>query len=306
MVVKNLSASIDIGSNSVLMLVGTSSGSGVEILEDHSHITSLGRDLDKTKMFHPESMTATWNALTEYAQRLKKLQIKTDEVLVTATEASRVAQNSKTFYQKVKSELGFSTKIISSEGEAYYTALGTCLDVAKNDNVIMDMGGASTEFIQVKKSPFSVESSISLPIGSVRARDLINASAYKDYFQKNLALDFKLKSDEVIAVAGTMTTVAAMIFCPDSFSVEKIHNKRISADELTHFYEEIAELSETELKEKFPVASKRANVISYGLKAVNDLAYHYKIKNFIVSCYGLRFGTLYQGKIDEKFTTDQF
>jgi len=304
--VKNIRASIDIGSNSVLMLIGTASEAGVEVIDDYSHITSLGRDLDKTKMFHLESMSLTWNALTEYKDKLKKYFIAPESVLVTATEASRVASNAKEFFTKTKNELGFSTKIINTEGEAYYTALGTCLDVAQNKNVIMDMGGASTEFIQVQKNPFKVESSFSLPIGSVRARDLMNSGKYQNYFNEKLALDIKLSSSEVIAVAGTMTTVAAMMFCPNEFVAKDIHNKIIPADQLTHFYEEIHELSEKELHEKFPVVGKRANVILYGLKAANDLAYHYKIKSFIISCYGLRFGTLYQGMIDEKFTANHF
>ena len=69
MAVKNIRASIDIGSNSVLMLIGTASEAGVEVIDDYSHITSLGRDLDKTKMFHLESMSLTWNALTEYKDK---------------------------------------------------------------------------------------------------------------------------------------------------------------------------------------------------------------------------------------------
>jgi exopolyphosphatase/guanosine-5'-triphosphate,3'-diphosphate pyrophosphatase len=288
------------------MLIGILKDGRVEVLQDLSHITSLGRDLDKTKMFHQESMDLTINAISEYSKELKRLSIQPSSVLVTATEASRVAKNANEFYQKVKADFGLSTNIISSEGEAYYTAVGTCLDVSRNNNVIMDMGGASTEFIQVTKQPFCVESSFSLPIGSVRARDLILADKYQDYFKTNLALDITLATTEVIAVAGTMTTVAAMIFCPNGFASEKIHNLKISSDQLTHFYEEISELSEENLIKKFPVVGKRANVIQYGLRAVNDLAYHYKIKNFVISCYGLRFGTLFQGEIDERFTTNKF
>jgi exopolyphosphatase/guanosine-5'-triphosphate,3'-diphosphate pyrophosphatase len=288
------------------MLIGTLKNGLVEVLKDLSHITSLGRDLDKTKNFHQESMDLTIKALTEYSEVLKSLSIKPQDVLITATEASRVAKNAPEFYQKIKKDFGLCVNIISSEGEAYYTALGTCLDVNQNKNVIMDMGGASTEFIQVIKEPFCVESSFSLPIGSVRTRDLMKANLYQEYFNKNLALDIPLKTTEVVAVAGTMTTVAAMIFSPQEFDSKKIHNVRITSDQLTHFYEEINELSESDLLKKYPVVGKRANVIQFGLKAVNDLAYHFKIKSFIISCYGLRFGTLFQGEIDEQFTKNKF
>ena len=90
-------ASIDIGSNSVLLLAAELDNVGTKILSEIlnlSYITSLGRDLDKTKKFHPDSMQSTYEALLDYKIQLEKIHITPQEVLVTATEASRVALNS--------------------------------------------------------------------------------------------------------------------------------------------------------------------------------------------------------------------
>ena len=109
-------ASIDIGSNSVLLLAADLDESGNKILSellDLSHITSLGKDLDKTKKFHTDSMNATYNALVEYKKELKKINIFPETVLVTATEASRVATNASEFFLKIKEELGFKITIIN-------------------------------------------------------------------------------------------------------------------------------------------------------------------------------------------------
>jgi exopolyphosphatase/guanosine-5'-triphosphate,3'-diphosphate pyrophosphatase len=119
-------ASIDIGSNSVLLLAVELDSKGMitkELLNE-SFITSLGKDLDATKKFHPDSMKATYEALCEYKKMLNKINYLIENVIVTATEASRVSTNSREFFKRIKDEIGFNIQIISSDGEAYYTALG--------------------------------------------------------------------------------------------------------------------------------------------------------------------------------------
>ena len=70
-------ASIDIGSNSVLLLAAELNSSGEiqkEVLNE-SFITSLGRELDVTKKFHPDSMQATYEALAAYKKLLSMIQL---------------------------------------------------------------------------------------------------------------------------------------------------------------------------------------------------------------------------------------
>ena len=71
-------ASIDIGSNSILLLAVELDEHGKikEELLNESFITSLGKDLDITKKFHPDSMQATYDALKVYKELLDKIDFK--------------------------------------------------------------------------------------------------------------------------------------------------------------------------------------------------------------------------------------
>jgi len=107
-------ATIDIGSNTILLLAAELDSKKIvrEVL-NCSEVTALGKNLDKTKAFAQESMQESFRALTSYKQKLAEVGIEPQEVIVTATEASRVAQNSQDFFEKIKQEIGFGVTIIS-------------------------------------------------------------------------------------------------------------------------------------------------------------------------------------------------
>lgn len=300
-------ASIDIGSNSVLLLAAEVDSSGKKILKELlnlSYITALGKDLDKTKMFHPDSMKATYEALVDYKEQLKKINILPSQVLVTATEAARIATNSVEFFSQIKNELGFKITIITSDAEAYFTACGVASGSVENNNVvIMDIGGASTELIKVQLNPFQLVDSISLPIGVVRATDWIKDNCFekkaKDIFSTNLEFYQTL---ELLCVAGGMTALAAMYLGLKEFDSQKIEGMNIPFDSFKLFAQTIQKTSPKELLEKFPFLGKRVEVIVAASKVAVLFGSQLKIENIKISTRGLRYGTVLIGAIDDQFT----
>ena len=85
-------ASIDIGSNSILLLAANI-GAEVNIVLNESHVTGLGRDLDLNQEFIDIAMNESFNVLKDYTHACKKIGIEPKDIIVTATEASRVAKN---------------------------------------------------------------------------------------------------------------------------------------------------------------------------------------------------------------------
>ena len=301
-------ASIDIGSNSVLLLAAELDENRKKIkkeLLNLSHITSLGKDLDKNKTFHPESIEATFNALLDYKNELKKIGIDAGSVLVTATEASRVATNAKDFFNHIKSKLGFEITTITSKGEAYYTALGVSSDLTalnSSETVIMDIGGASTELIRVNLNPFNIIESISLPVGSVRAFDWINEKQFESKMNEIFATEFSAyKTTTLLCVAGGMTSLAAMYVGQIKFDSSKIDGLKITIDEFDKFIKSLENISKDELQLKFPFLGKRAIVISAASKVASRFATALEVESIQVSTRGLRYGTLLSGEISEQF-----
>ena len=254
-------ASIDIGSNSVLLLAAEVDEQKQTILKEisnESFITSLGKDLDKTKVFHPESMRATFEALSSYQNICKQHNIPESTVLVTATEASRVAKNASVFYQKIETELGFRTKIISAKGEAYYTALGVVSSLTQKEGslVVMDVGGASTELIKISLNPFTIVSSISLPVGSVRAMDWRNASLFNEKMNELLSVDLgEYHTENLICVAGSMTSLASMYLGLRDFEADKIEGMVISFHNFIKFTNDLQKTNLENLNMLFPFLS---------------------------------------------------
>ena len=155
---KDLRASIDIGSNSVLLLIADMTKNKFQEIIKESHITSLGKDLDKNKVFHPDSMKATYDAIKEYAEECDKHGISRESIIATATEASRVAQNSKEFFEKIQTELNVTIQTITPQAEAYFSTKGILFNSKFDSDVItiMDIGGASTELIKVNTKTFKI------------------------------------------------------------------------------------------------------------------------------------------------------
>lgn len=301
-------SSIDIGSNSVLLLVAEFNPDSKTITNEIlnlSAITSLGRDLDKTKKFHDDSMKATYEALAGYKQQLEKLKIKPQDVLVTATEAARVATNASAFFAKIKKELGFSVTLISSDGEAHYTALGVVSGIESNESelVVMDIGGASTELIRIQLNPFKILSTISLPVGSVRATDWRLDKSFNLRMESLLNQDFSSYfTKSLICVAGSMTSLAAMFMGHNVYDDKKINGLTISFLAFKEFSSDLQKTNVENLLLLFPHLGKRAPMVAAGATVAEMIGERLNIENMQISTRGLRYGTLIQGEIDGQFT----
>ncbi len=302
-----LKASIDIGSNSVLLLAADYNPNSQETIKEIlnlSFITSLGKDLDKTKKFHPDSMQSTYEALLCFKNELKKININSSDVLVTATEASRVATNAKDFYIKIKNELGFTVKLISSEGEAYYTAKGVASGIGycESELVIMDIGGASTELIRIQLNPFEISSTISLPVGSVRATDWRNEGSFDEKITHLLDQNFSnYSTSSLVCVAGSMTSLAAMFIRLDVYDDKKIDGLFIDYLDFKKFSEGLQGIASEKLIEEFPHLGKRAPMVAAGARVAQLIGEKLNIKNMKISTRGLRYGTLMESEINDKY-----
>lgn len=299
-------ASIDIGSNSVLLLAcefNQSTGRIENELLNLSYITSLGKDLDKTKQFHPESMKATYDALSDYRDQLLKIGFKPQDTIVTATEASRVATNAAEFFKKIKDELGFQIIKISAKGEAHYTALGVAAAVdSQEDIVIMDMGGASTELIKVHLQPFQIKSTVSMPVGSVRATDWRKEGLFEGKVNAALDIDYSdYKTKNLVCVAGSMTSLASMFLGHNEFKDKDIDGLVIKFAAFKEFSRDLQKTNIENLLLLFPYLGKRAPMVAAASSVAEMIGEKLNIDTIQISTRGLRYGVLIQGVIDERF-----
>ena len=297
-------ASIDIGSNSTLLCIGEFEGDAFCETEGRSRVTGLGRNLSNTGQFTKEAMLETFNALSEYVDVCKKHHINPKEIYVTATEASRKALNAVDFFKDVKNRLSLEVKIISGCREAYYSTHGVLLGkeiLPQGPFTIMDIGGASTEFIALDSS-HSIKSSVSLPIGVVKISDMMKSSG-ADMTEKQVidtlsgACDYH--STSIVCVAGTMTSLANMYLGNEDYIEKEVHGTVLNVEKASQVWDKVKNLSDSEILIRYPFLGKRSQTIKSGLMLFFNIAKTLKVDQFIVSTYGLRHGVLKQGWVDE-------
>jgi exopolyphosphatase/guanosine-5'-triphosphate,3'-diphosphate pyrophosphatase len=306
MIRKDLRASIDIGSNSVLLLIAEVQNGKLQELNKRSEITQLGKELDKTKNFHAESMDATYDALKSYAKDCATHGIKPEDVIVTATEASRVAGNAPGFFKKIADDLGLKIQIITPEAEAYYSTKGILYNSKFQSEVItiMDIGGASTELIKVNTKTFQIQKTISMPVGAVRGTQWLNDGVFVQGLQK-IFLDNRTDIDEfqtreLFCVAGTMTSLGNMHLQRKEFEEDDVHGLVLKSEDVDTLFKKYSDTAPEMFLEEFPFLQKRSQNIRGGLHVAYHFIHRLLAREITISTYGLRYGTILEGKIKKE------
>ncbi len=304
---QDMRASIDIGSNSVLLLIGNMTHGKFEEVAKRSEITALGKELDKNKAFHPASMEATFAAIKSYAEDCDKHGVSRDKIIATATEASRVAKNAPEFFQRIQNELGITISVISPEAEAYFSTKGILFDTKFDSELItiMDIGGASTELIKVNTKTFQILDTVSMPIGAVRSTQWLSDDLFVQNLQK-VFLDYrttldKFQTKELFCVAGTITSLGNMHLQHKEFHENDVHGLTLKIEDIDNLFKKYSNQTPEQYLEQFPFLQKRSESIKGGLHLVYHIAHRLLVKELTISTYGLRYGTILEGYIKQEF-----
>src|SRR4030042_6627234 len=153
-----LLASIDVGSNTLRLLIGNVKDSRIDDVLYERRITRLGEGVDQTGRLQEQNIEASLSALWEFSSLISKHGVK--DVRAVATSALREASNSHIFIEKVFTDTGISLEVISGEKEAALTLKGVLSSLPHSvfripySAFIVDLGGGSTEWILYKDNNF--------------------------------------------------------------------------------------------------------------------------------------------------------
>lgn len=158
--------SIDIGTNSVKLLIADVRGTDIFPLEEKSIQTRLGRGLYDTGRLCDQSMKDTLSAIQGFIE--KSSIMGAESLRILATSAMREASNSEQFSQQIQELTGSPVEVISGQEEARLAYLGVQAQLRDPEApvLVIDVGGGSTELI-LGIGP-EVMNFVSLEMGSVR------------------------------------------------------------------------------------------------------------------------------------------
>ena len=286
-------ATIDIGTNTVLLLVAEGGG-GVPMraVAERATITRLGQGVDRTRELAPDAVKRTTDCLAEYADVVRETGA--TRVAVVGTSAMRDARGGEVVKMAVHELFGVWARVIGGQEEARLTFRGALSGLAaqSGDAVVFDIGGGSTEVVVGRMQPFALSFSESFD-GSVRLTErhgedtaAIAASA-REAFAKLPAI---APGAVPVGVAGTMTTLAAVELGLSPYDGARVHGHTMTRGALEEI---VARLSALDVEARRTVAGmepKRADVIVAGGHIALSLLAHWGADAVRVSDRGVRWG----------------
>ncbi len=301
-------AGIDIGTNTILMMIAENGKSGIRIIRDEHSIARLGEKTDESGEISHAAIDRAANILQSYRNICNEENV--DVILPAATSAMRDAKNNKYVKSELERIISSEIRLIDGEEEARLSFLGTVEDT--DEASVIDIGGGSTEFISGKNREVSFRKSID--IGSVRITErffknpvpldleISEAESFiKSEFKKYLS-DFNA-GGRFYAVAGTPTTIAAAVLKLDDFKREKINLYNLSIDDINTMKYKFLKMTPEEITNQYNIHPMRADVIAAGAVILSESMQYLRKNSCIVSTMGLRYGIIKDYLINNDFVS---
>lgn len=286
-------AGIDVGTNSLLLLIAEADGAALRPVLDRSDITRLGEGVDRTGLLAPEAAARTLDVLAEYARACADGAVA--GIAAAGTSALRDARNRDDFLARAGS-LGILIEVITGEREAELTYADVAATHAPPGEPLslLDIGGGSTEL--VTGTGGQVQRRLSLEIGSnrlterVRLSDPPTAAGLHD-LRRTAAASLPLPAIDgrLVGSGGTITTLAAVVLGRERYDAEAVGRVVLSLATATELVERLAGLTLAE-RERLPgLEPKRAPVIVAGAVLVELCLHRLGRDELAVSTGGLRY-----------------
>jgi exopolyphosphatase/guanosine-5'-triphosphate,3'-diphosphate pyrophosphatase len=320
-------ATIDIGTNTVLLLVARAAqAGGVEVLEERAEITRLGRGIGGDGKLGTIGIERTLAALREYAAAARRHGAR---IAAVGTEALRRAPNAADFLAPAAEILGTPIEVIDGAREAALTfraVTATFPDARTGGMTVVDIGGGSTEIVIANGGQPSFRTS--LPLGSVRLteRFIRHDPPERDEIGATLtAIDAELagvpfpgRNPEtgseppattprlqtlagapaggapLVGVAGTVTSLAAMALALESYDPARVHGFHLPLVDLDRQIDRLARATAPEREKMIGLDPRRADVILAGALILDRIARAAGASDVRVSDHGIRWGLLHE------------
>jgi exopolyphosphatase/guanosine-5'-triphosphate,3'-diphosphate pyrophosphatase len=229
-------AVIDIGSNSVRLVVYEAMARSLVTLFNEKALCGLGREVQSTGLLAPDAVAKALTSLRRF-RALCRIQ-RVGRVYAIATAACRDASNGPDFIAKAERICGVPIEILSGPREAKLSALGVVSGIHNPDGIVGDLGGGSLELIDVHGS--RVRSGVTLPLGSLALQDLSHKSLKRAerIVRTELTGVTALKAGRgrtFYAVGGTWRALARIHIVQSGYPLRVMHGYSLPAADALDF-----------------------------------------------------------------------
>lgn len=311
-------AVIDIGTNSVKLLVADVLGHDIRPICEESKQTRLGQGFYETHRLLPEAIANTAQAVANFTRQAQTLH--SNHIRVIATSAARDALNASELTAAVERDSHFEVEIISGEREADWAFQGVTTDptLANVPLLLLDVGGGSTEFILGCGPEKYFRQSFRL--GTVRLLETIPHSDpptaeelaetrrwLRDFIEDKIrpalapALERYAKHTletppiALVGTGGTTTILSRLEAGLETYDRAIIESTRLSLARVRWHMENLWSLPLAKRQEIVGLPKKRADVILPGVVIMEAIMEAFELPELRVSTRGLRFAAVMDG-----------
>ncbi|MBN9589610.1 MAG: hypothetical protein BGN85_05215 [Alphaproteobacteria bacterium 64-11] len=284
-------AIVDIGSNSVRLVVYESTSRAAATLQNEKSICAIGRDMVTTGRLHSDGCALALEALARF--RLIADGLKADLREAVATAAARDAVNGAEFIRRAEAAWGGPIRILAGEDEARIAAEGVLAGIPDADGIAADLGGGSLDMVSVKGGRTGV--AFTLPIGPLRLMDQSKGDPDKarDIVDKGLKNLPKLSAPALYAVGGVWRSLARVDMEEHHYPLHVLQQYTIPRSRALRLCRVLAGLSRDSVRKIKVVSKRRAESLPYGAVVLERLLEQSDIKDVVISAFGLREGILF-------------
>lgn len=285
-------AIIDIGSNTVRMVIYGGSPRAPTILFNEKVTAQLGRDIARTGRLADDAIDLAMRGLNRYALLLRDLGV--EDIETVATAASRDAENGAEFIEQVVA-LGLNPRVISGEQEAEISAAGVLGAFPGARGVVADLGGGSLELVNVADGKCGTPTSMRL--GTLRLPDFRGSdlAAMKAKLVSELGKNGWGKAIDapLYLVGGTWRAIAVVAMEGRDYPLTDPHGFRLSDKGAMKLARKIANSQPEDLRGSPRVSTMRSEIMPDAAVLLQALLKALKPKDVIFSSWGLREGLLF-------------
>lgn len=291
-------AIIDIGSNSVRLVVYDGPRRIPFTLFNEKVMAGLGASLAKSGRIEPEAMERGLRAIGRFAHLCRAMKVA--EIRCVATAAVRDATNGAEFIARAK-DMGLTVELLSGAQEAIGAAMGVLSGIPDADGIVGDLGGGSLELARIRGGV--VEQTISLPLGVLRLPQIRAKGPRMLERQVVKMLDKAGWTPEpdlpFYMVGGSWRALARFDMQLTSFPLPVVHQYEMTAARAEQLTRIVSHVDKVRLKQIPAMTGSRVPTLPGAAALLSVIVRQLKSSRLVVSAYGLREGLLYEGLSDE-------
>jgi exopolyphosphatase/guanosine-5'-triphosphate,3'-diphosphate pyrophosphatase len=297
-------AVIDVGSNSVRLVVYRIDGRAMTPTLNEKVMAGLGRGVAATGKLAPEGIDAAGRALRRFATLIETLGVKA--VYPVATAAVREAEDGADFVKLVEKETGIKLRVLSGEDEARLSALGVQAGAPEASGVVGDLGGASLELIEL--TPEGPGRGETFPLGPLV---LANAGPF-DYDRVAADANAELACAKMLAkgggdfyaVGGAWRALGRIDIQRRGHPLGVLHHHEMSRVDVLTLVDLVRKQSKRSLEKLEEAAAKRADTLPYAAVVLERVMQVGAFDRVVLSAFGLREGVLIERMTAETLKAD--